>query len=108
MKIKNEIEEKDKISVNKKQFEKKLLLEKTIRPKENHKAFEFNTKTNELKLAEFMEELTITWKDAVNKNFKNIKRKILKKENCIYFTCLNFKNAIKVLKRDYGYENVIV
>ena len=45
MKIKNEIEEKDKISVNKKQFEKKLLLEKIIRPKENHKAFEFNTKS---------------------------------------------------------------
>ena len=102
MKIKNEIEEKDKISVNKKQFEKKLLLEKTIRPKENHKAFEYNLKTGELQLAEFMEEPVIKWEDAVNKNFKNIKRKILKKDDCIYFTCLNFKNAIKILKRDFG------
>ena len=102
MKLQNEIEEKDNIQVEKIQFERKLKLEKTLIPKENHKAFEYNLKTGELQLAEFMEEPVIKWEDAVNKNFKNIKRKILKKDYCIYFTCLNFKNAIKILKRDFG------
>ena len=41
MKIKNEIKEKDKINVEQKQFERKLKLENTLRPKENHKAFEY-------------------------------------------------------------------
>lgn len=102
MKIKNEIKEKDKINVEQKQFERKLNLENTLRPKENHKAFEYNIVTKELKLAEFMEEPIIKWEDAINKNFSNIKRKILKKDNCIYFTCLNFKNAKKILRRDYN------
>jgi hypothetical protein len=88
--------------LKKKQFERKLKLEKTLIPKENHKAFEYNLKTGELQLADFMEEPVIKWEDAVNKNFKNIKRKILKNDDCIYFTCLNFKNAIKILKRDFG------
>ena len=90
------------INFLKKQFERKLKLEKTLIPKENHKAFEYNLKKGELQLAEFMEEPVIKWEDVVNKNFKNIKRKILKKDDCIYFTCLNFKNAIKILKRDFG------
>ena len=102
MKLQNEIQEKDNIQVEQKQFERKLKLEKTLIPKENHKAFEYNLKKGELQLAEFMEEPVIKWEDAVNKNFKNIKRKILKKDDCIYFTCLNFKNAIKILKRDFG------
>ena len=97
MKIKNEIKEKDKINVEQKQFERKLKLENTLRPKENHKAFQYNIKTKELKLAEFMEEPIIKWEDAINKNFSNIKRKILKKDNCIYFTCLNF-NTLKSTK----------
>ena len=58
MKLQNEIEEKDNIQVEKIQFERKLKLEKTLIPKENHKAFEYNLKTGELHLKILLQEIT--------------------------------------------------
>ena len=48
MKLQNQIQEKDNIQVEKKQFERKLKLEKTLIPKENHKAFEYNLKKGDM------------------------------------------------------------
>lgn len=43
---------------------------------------------------------TLLWKDYVSGNYK--RKSILIEQGCIYFNALNEKNAIKVLKRDYG------
>ena len=92
---------KDKIQIEKKQTEVKLYLEKRLQPHPNHKTFQFNTKSNKLTFAVFDEKPIIKWNDAVDKNY-GVYRKITRKDNCLYFSALNLKNAIKVLKRDYN------
>lgn len=103
MKLKKENSDSEKIVIEKNQHEHKLRLEKSIKPHKNHKIYEFNTKTKQLYVAEFMDTPIITWENAVAKKFP-IYRKILKKENCIYISALNEKNAYKILKRDYGFD----
>ena len=103
MKLDSKNKQKDEIQIEKKQFEKKEIFVKRIIPHKNHSVFEYDLDSKELKLAEFENIPTIKWEDAVNKNY-GIYRKILKSGNCIYFSALNFKNALKVLKRDFGIE----
>jgi hypothetical protein len=70
--------------------ENKLL--NTLYPQQGHKCFEINLLTNECNEATFLESVvnitSISGEHYVNK-------KILVKENCVYITALNQKNAIK-------------
>lgn len=95
--------ENNNIQIEKKQFEHKENFVKRIIPHFNHKVFEYNKISKELNEAEFNNTPTIKWEDAVKENY-GVYRKIIQKENCVYFSALNFKNAKKILKRDFGIE----
>ena len=101
MKINPFLKVVDKSNIEQKNYEKKEIFIQRIEPYKNHKIFEYNTITKELKIAEFSNTPTIKWEDAIKKNY-SIYRKIIKSENCIYFSSLNFKNAFKILRRDYN------
>lgn len=62
----------------------------TLLPHKNHKVFEYNTVTTEMRLAEF--ETTIA--DYTKKDGGS-RRQIIQKENCRYIPALNLKNAFK-------------
>jgi len=96
------IKQQDKVE-NVKQVKKEIqrVFQNRIIPHENHTLFEFNKKTKELKIVLFDANTTIKWEDAV-KGFISPKKEVTKNIDCIYFSCLNRKNAIKVLKRDYN------
>ncbi len=83
--------------VRKKEVEKKQNLVGNILPKRGHTLFSFNTKTGEIKKAEFVKQ-DFTFGKTVQSN-----KKIDIEANCIYRSVLNKKNLIKVLKR----ENII-
>jgi hypothetical protein len=108
---------KDKIEIVKQQQKKQtIVLQKRIIPHENHILFEFDLKSQELRLAKY-EPLRkeIHWIEAVEIHQKKIidkvdifnpnpkvKSKVIQEPNCIYISALNFKNAKKHLKEDYG------
>lgn len=79
----------------KKEIEKQLKYVGHVRPHSGHKCFEINLKTGEANLAEFKEE-AISFEDAKN-GIVSGKKKIIIKEDCVYITALNKKNAIKKL-----------
>jgi hypothetical protein len=93
---------KDKIEITKQQqAEIQKVFDSRITPYENHSLFEIDLNTNEIKLAIFDEQPSIKWEDALKGNISVLK-KVTKKENCIYISALNKKNAIKILKRDFN------
>lgn len=93
--IETRIKEQVKFSKEIKQ-EKQTFLVNSIHPHEGHKCFEYNVVTKELKGAEFM-EVAISF-EAAQMGEIAPKRKVMTKENCIYLTALNEKNAVKKLK----------
>lgn len=101
MKINLEPKVDENIVIEKKQYENKEIFIQRITPHRNHKVFEYNKETKELSYAKFNNIPTIKWEDAVKENY-GIYRKIIKTNDCIYFSALNFKNAVKVLKRDFN------
>lgn len=85
------------------QAEIQKVFDSKIIPHENHILFEFDLKKMTIELAVFEPEINeIHWNDAINGNFKNKNKKVVKKENCIYISSLNKENCIKILKRDFG------
>lgn len=75
----------------------KTTLVNRIMPKQGHKCFEYNALTNQLTYAKFMQS-NIDLSEAMKGNIVP-KRKVMIKDNCMYVTALNFKNAIKHLER---------
>jgi hypothetical protein len=95
-------QQKDKIEITKQQqAEIQKIFDSRIIPHENHTLFEVDLKTNEIRLAEFDKKPEIKWEDAV-KGLISVKKTVTKKENCIYISALNEKNARKILKRDFN------
>jgi hypothetical protein len=107
----------DKIEIVKQQQKKQtLVLQKKIIPCANHVLFEYDQIKETLVLAEYEPHMTeIHWHEALElsqqKKQKTIdldkietisKTKVIQKPNCIYISALNYKNAIKCLKRDYN------
>lgn len=93
---------KDKIEITKQQeAETQKILDSNIIPHENHTLFEVDLSIKEIRLAVFDELPAIKWEDALKSKVSAIK-KVTKKDNCIYISALNKKNALKILKRDYG------
>ena len=87
----------------KKEVEKKLIFINRTFPQKGHKTWKFNVSKKTLIEFEFTEESKeIHWVKAIEKNYNQNKKKIVIENNCIYFNSLNLKNAIKILKRDYG------
>lgn len=93
MNINNEEIATDKvIDVRQKEVKKDLKFLGSIRPHRGHTVFEINLLTSEIVAATF-EELVYDYEGH------KPKKKIIKKENCIYIPALNVKNAYKVLNR---------
>lgn len=93
---------KDKIEITKQQeADTQKILHSKIIPHENHTLFEVDLSIKEIRLAVFDELPSIKWEDALKRKVSAIK-KVTKKDNCIYISALNKKNALKILKRDYG------
>ncbi len=92
-----ELINKDEIKLHaEKQQEKQTKLVHRIKPHQGHKCWQYNRDTEELTLAEFQTEALDF--NAAAKGQVALKRKILVKENCIYVTALNRKNALKHVK----------
>jgi len=70
----------------------------TLKPHKGHKCFEHNVKTNEIKEAEFVEEEIKLFTSNAN---HSVKRKINVKDDCIYFTALNKRNALKKFSKTF-------
>lgn len=68
--------------------------------------FQFNKKTQILQKAEFKES-HVVMRDYQHDQAdgRTLVKKIITKENCIYFQRLNFKNALRFLKK-VGFHNV--
>lgn len=113
LKIKSE----DKIEIVKQQQKKHtLILQKKIILQRNHTIFEYDTKNKTISIAEYEPpKEVIHWQEALDKYNKKITTKIdiynaqtktiskvIEKPNCIYISCLNKQNVIKILKRDYN------
>lgn len=94
--------EKDKIEISKQQQkEYQKVLDNVIKPHENHTLFEVDLKEKVIRLATFDELPALKWEDAV-KGLISVKKKVTKKENCLYVSALNKKNVKKILKRDFN------
>ncbi len=92
---------KDKIEITKQQIvEIQKVYDSTIIPQKNHTLFEINLLEFTITEATYDHQPEIQWADAV-RGFITTKRKITKKENCIYISSLNVKNVKKILKRDH-------
>jgi hypothetical protein len=71
-------------------IKKELKLLGSLNPQRGHKCFEVNTITNEVSEAEFFEDYVAMFSSSYER-----KKKLRVKENCVYITALNKKNAIK-------------
>jgi hypothetical protein len=102
LKAEDQLEPKTSISV---EVEKQLKLkfQGRLTPKRGHTCFEFETTTGKLRFAVFTKEAAnIDWNPTSDKVEAPKKKKIITNKDCIYFTALNWKNAEKVLRRDFG------
>lgn len=91
-----ELKIKDEVKIVKEvKQEKQTVLINSIKPYEGHKCFEYNTVSNVLRLAEFM-EVAVSF-EAAQRGEIATNRKVMTKEDCVYLTALNEKNAIKRL-----------
>lgn len=101
MNIENDTKEPDKIlNVRQAEVEKQLKYLGTIKPKRGHTLFEVNLKTSKISIAIF--EITEIPFSEAKKAKPMLKRKVIKKENCLYIPALNIKNVYKILERDFG------
>lgn len=95
-----ELEKYSKISIESEvvvPIKTELKLIGTLKPNKGHKCFEINTITNEICEAEFYEDIVSMFSSSYER-----RKKLKVKENCVYITALNKKNALKKYK---GNEN---
>jgi len=78
--------------------EKELL--GTLYPKKGHKCFEINTITENIIEAEFFEDIVSMFSSSYER-----RKKLKVKENCVYITALNKKNALKKYKGNESKSN---
>ena len=95
-------QEKDKIEQVKQQVQEiQTVFDYKITPQKNHTLFEINLVLKTIEIAEFDEIPPIKYTEAMKGNIV-AKKKVTKKENCVYISALNKKNVLKILKRDFG------
>jgi tRNA pseudouridine-54 N-methylase len=74
----------------------------STKPKRNHTVFEINLTEKTIEKVKFERNTIIYFSDALQQKTEN--KSISIKENCIYVSALNKKNAFKILKRDFKIE----
>ena len=92
---------KDKVVIEKQQQKEdaEYVLDQRIHPHKNHRLWEINVETEEVKLAEFNKDNTYklkwSWKksDGLQSH-----RSLIKNPKCVYISALNEKNALKHYK----------
>ena len=95
-------QEKDKIEQVKQQVQEiQTVFDYKIIPQKNHTLFEVDLNLKTIEIAEFDEIPPIKYTEAMKGNIV-AKKKVTKKENCVYISALNKKNVLKILKRDFG------
>ena len=95
-------QEKDKIEQVKQQVQEiQTVFDYKITPQKNHTLFEINLILKTIEIAEFDEIPPIKYTEAMKGNIV-AKKKVTKKENCVYISALNKNNVLKILKRDFG------
>ena len=95
-------QEKDKIEQVKQQVQEiQTVFDYKIIPQKNHTLFEVNLSLKTIEIAEFDELPAVKFEEAMKGNIV-AQKKVTKKENCVYISSLNKKNALKILKRDFG------
>lgn len=92
---------KDSIEINQKQLERNTILHRRIKPHKGHTLYEIHLLNKTIAIAEFSNELTIKWSDALKGDFSKY-RKVMKKDNCEYISALNITNCKKIAKRDFN------
>lgn len=93
----------DKIEVLKQtEIEKKRVFVQTLKPKRGHILFEFDLVEKVVRRAEFVKPKEISFLDAMETGGKKISKEVDGKENCVYVSALNQKNAEKKFLEYYG------
>lgn len=104
----NNLEPKTSISVEQEK-EQKLKFQGRLLPKRGHTCFEYDYKTGELRPATFTKDsTTLIFNPKTGRAEDPKKRKIITNENCLYLTALNWKNAVKILRRDHSIVSDII
>lgn len=92
---------KTEVQVKKRQRQEYRLIG-SMNHKSGHTLFSINTKTGEVKPAEFMTDDVITWEKAVNVyRGGSIPMKVLVEKDCVYIEALNKENAMKKYNKEY-------
>ena len=115
-----QLSQSDKIEIVKQQQKKQtIILQRKIVPKNGHLIYECNLVSKNISLANYEPNRTeLHYHEARmmhdKKAFSNVdlnnpttitKAKVLIQQDCIYISALNFKNAIKILLREYNLSN---
>ena len=95
--MKLETEQKDKIENVKQQVKEiQSVFDYKLLPQKGHTLFEYHLINKTIEVADFDDVPNIKWNDAVCGE-TSLQKKITKKENCVYISALNKKNALKKL-----------
>jgi len=81
-------------------IEKQSKYIKTVLPQPGHKCFEYNVKENELRYAKMQMSIANMSGEAMSR--------VDMKEECVYVTALNFKNATKHLRKMFKVDFIPV
>lgn len=99
----NKLTDKQSTEVQvKKQVQVEYLHEGAVKPMPGHRVWEINVKTLEVKEAELVTNLQITWYEAIESMNGVDNREILKKKGYIYISALNQKQALSRYKKGKG------
>ena len=107
MKIDNHLPERDVIEIStQKQVEKQHKLIASIRPHRGHTLFEINLQTGDVLPAEF-ETVNADFVAAIH-GCQEIKKKVIARNGCVYYSALNKESAIRKLKKDFAQGEAMI
>lgn len=89
-------------SIVKKKQEIQYQLIGKLTPKRGHSLYEIDIEKLEIRLAEFVNNKTISWFTALKIAKGEVKEDILVKHKCVYISALNPKNAMKRFAENKG------
>ena len=106
-----EINFKDEVKLHtEKQQEKKIQFIGSIQPHQGHTCYELNTETGIIEEAKF-ERVAAVFTDPKyskdgEKSVEPNRLKLMIRDNCLYTTALNKKNALKKFRKMVGLNNI--
>lgn len=79
-----------------KQKEQEFTFIGSLNPKRGHNLWEINTKTLEVKLAEYKKEKNITWEEALHFYYGGkLKKTVVIQKDCVYISSLSKATALE-------------